>query len=189
MYPPKPQNPKTPKPQLFEFTYFCAFTYQIFTFDQQQPLPLPSSLLLKFAPLSPPSLLPGLSFFLSSALMEFCFLISALVISKNASSTPEPDLADVLRTFKLCVYSKAAISSSVTSISRSWSSSSSLYSPLVSTIFYFSVFYPTSALFASTITETSVPQCFSISFSHPSTLMNDSLSVKSKTTRMPSAPL
>ena len=42
------------------------------------------------------------SFYLSfsSAVIEFYFLINALVISKNASSTPYPTLALVLSTFK-----------------------------------------------------------------------------------------
>jgi hypothetical protein len=73
---------------------------------------------LEYFPM-PPSLLPGYSFFLSSTLIEFYFFIKVLVISKKDSSTPVPALALVFNTFKLCVCSKAAMSSSVTSISLS----------------------------------------------------------------------
>jgi len=133
-------------------------------------------------PFEPPLLTPSLS--RSSALIEFYFLIKDFVISRKQSSTPYPVLALVFITLRLWVYSNTWMSSSVTSISLSWSSSSSY-----SWLFSLGFFTPTSHLLAITMTLTSVPQCFSISFNHPSTLTNDSLSVKSKTTRIPSAPL
>lgn len=73
----------------------------------------------------PPNLPAIACFFRSSADIEFWRFIRALVISRNDSSTPVPNLALVFITLRLCVCSKLAISSSVTSISRSWSSSSS----------------------------------------------------------------
>ena len=152
----------------------------------QQHMPFPSSpsffLLRPCNPLLPPILPNCCCFALSVVLRLLFFFINALVISRNASSTPYPVFALVFNTFKLWVCSNCAISSSVTSISRSWSSSSpySLWPGLLAYI---------SHLLAITMTLTSFPQCFSISFSHPSTLINESRSVRSNTTKIPSAPL
>ena len=53
----------------------------------------------------PPNLPANAYFFRSSAVIEFYRLINALVISRKDSSTPDPNLALVFITFRLCVCS------------------------------------------------------------------------------------
>lgn len=110
--------------RIFQTLYFQSISYisLIILYFQQHPPPYASYEVLLFLDNYAPNPFPDLlcyNFFLSSALMLFCFLINYLVISKNASSTPLPTLALVFNTLRLCSFSNSTISWSVTSTSRS----------------------------------------------------------------------